>query len=233
MAQLTLDFLLREDPGFANFLAQRNQEVVYNIHQCVEKKGEQFIYLWGRLGVGKTHLLNAACSLLPKNKAPAAYISLSTHQDLSVECLNGLEGLDLVCVDDIDAIANNSTWEQALFHLYNRIKQTATPLIITGGRVPDELGLCLKDLVSRLKWGLVLHINELHDPDKLRALQDRAAGRGFELPDSVAAYLLSHYARDTHALFALLDRLDQESLVAQHKLTIPFVKGLIAGKRLL
>lgn len=226
-AQLTLGFLLREELSFANFLAKRNQEVVYNIHQCVEKKANQFIYLWGRHGVGKTHLLNAACSLLPQNTAPAAYISLSTHQELSVECLDGLEGLDLVCVDDIDAVANNGTWEQALFHLYNRIKQSATSLIITGSSVPDDLGLCLKDLVSRLKWGLVLHINELHDPDKLRALQDRAVGRGFELPDSVGAYLLSHYARDTHALFALLDKLDQESLVAQRKLTIPFVKGLL------
>ena len=83
------------------------------------------------------------------------------------------------------------------------------------------------DLTSRLAWGLVLHLEALDENDKLAALQLRAQQRGFELPTDVGQFLLRRCPRDTPSLFALLDRLDQASLAAQRKLTIPFVRELI------
>ena len=66
------------------------------------------------------------------------------------------------------------------------------------------------------------------DEQQLSAvLQLRAKGRGLEFPDEVVAFLLKRCARDMNSLFDLLEKLDRESLVAQRKLTIPFVRQFI------
>ncbi|MBI3775280.1 MAG: DnaA regulatory inactivator Hda, partial [Gammaproteobacteria bacterium] len=145
----------------------------------------------------------------------------------SPEVLEGLERCALVCVDDVDAIAGLSIWEEALFHLYNRITEQGHCLVLSACAAPAELKLQLPDLASRLAWGLVLHLEALAENDKLVALQLRAQQRGFELPNDVAQFLLRRCPRDTPSLFALLDRLDEASLAAQRKLTIPFVRKLI------
>ena len=93
--------------------------------------------------------------------------------------------------------------------------------------MPAELGLGLPDLATRLAWGLVLHVAELKDEEKINALRLRAQQRGFELPLEVGRYLLQRSPRNMVALFDLLDHLDQASLAAQRKLTIPFVRELI------
>ncbi|HKJ77017.1 MAG TPA: DnaA/Hda family protein, partial [Gammaproteobacteria bacterium] len=82
----------------------------------------------------------------------------------------------------------------------------------------------LPDLVSRLGWGLIFHVRPLSDEQMIDALQLRARQRGLDLPADVARYLLRHYRRDMTSLASLLERLDHASLVAQRRLTIPFVK---------
>lgn len=93
---------------------------------------------------------------------------------------------------------------------------------------PQQLGLALPDLVSRLRWGLVFRLLELPEADKKALLQCRARARGLELPGDVLDYLLVHHRRDAAFLFAVLDRLDQASLRAQRRLTIPFVRRVLA-----
>ena len=100
-------------------------------------------------------------------------------------------------------------------------------MVMTSIDSPRASSLQLADLVSRLSWDLVYHLKTLDEPDSLAALQKRASARGFDLPDEVAVYLYRRVSRDMHNLFEMLDRLDQASLVAKKKLTIPFVKELL------
>jgi DnaA family protein len=142
--------------------------------------------------------------------------------------LEGLEALSLVCIDDVDTIAGDAAWEAALFHLFNRVRERGARIVIAGSASPRALGLGLPDLATRLAWGLVFQLHPLGDEEKAQALQLRARGRGMEMPEAVARYLLQHHARDMAALFALLERLDRASLAAQRRLTVPFVRE-IAG----
>jgi DnaA family protein len=88
--------------------------------------------------------------------------------------------------------------------------------------------LGLPDLVSRLGWGPVFQLSALTDIEKRGALQLRAHRRGLEMGDEVADYLLKRCPRDMDSLFNLLNRLDHASLAAQRRLTIPFVRQLLA-----
>lgn len=102
-------------------------------------------------------------------------------------------------------------------------------LLVSADRSPREVVLDLPDLHSRFNLALVFHLQELDDDEKLRALQLRASRRGLFLSDEVGRFLLGRLTRSMDALFAALERLDQASLQAQRKLTIPFVKDVLFG----
>lgn len=221
--QLPLNIGLRDAATFSNFLPAANAAACH----ALEQGQEPFVYLWGAPGSGKSHLLQAACHAVSEAGGTAIYLPLAEREGMAPAMLEGMEQMALVCLDDIDAVAGDAAWEQALFHLYNRLRESGRRLLAAGRAAPGALGLQLADLISRLGWGPVYQLQVLTDEEKGRALQQRAANRGMQLPPEVASYLLQRAPRDMHALFALLERLDEVSLAAQRKLTIPFVREII------
>src|SRR5690606_29473922 len=133
--------------------------------------------------------------------------------------------LPLVALDHLQAVAGQPDWEEALFHLFNRIRDRQSHLLIAADQAPAHTAVRLPDLLSRLSWGVVYQVQELDDNDKILALMLRARKRGLNLSDDVARFMLSRGPRDMQGLCDLLDRLDAASLAAQRKLTIPFVKA--------
>lgn len=222
--QLPLRIGLRDSATFANFYPGTNAGASHVLQQGEEP----FIYLWGASGCGKSHLLQAACHAAGEQGVLAIYLPLD-EQGMAPSMLEGLESMGLVCLDNLQAVAGDSAWEIALFHLYNRLRECGNRLLAAGNGAPGSLGLGLPDLVSRLGWGPVFQLQSLDDAGKAEALRLRAANRGMQMPTEVATYLLQRAPRDMHALFDLLERLDEGSLAAQRKLTIPFVRQLLAS----
>ena len=233
--QIPLAIKLPDSATFANLIHGRNGEAIGHIQSWLSDTtvvhDPQAVYLWGGPGCGKSHLLQAACHALIVRDAATAYLPLHEYNQLDPAMLEGLDTLAVVCIDDVDAIAGRRDWEDALFHLYNRMQTAAGHLLLTGKSAPTDLGLGLADLSSRLSWGWVFQLHALNDAEKKQALQLRAHTRGFSLPDDVGDYLLRYFPRDMHALFALLDRLDVASLVEQRRLTVPFVKAVLNDKK--
>jgi DnaA family protein len=225
--QLPLSFGWRDNVGFENFFTGPNAALVQCLRDSADGRGERFLYLWGGAGSGKSHLLQAACQYAAERDATVAYLPLADIAAYGVEILEGLESLALVCVDDLQVVAGQPQWEEALFHFYNRLRAADTVLIAAGEGSPAALPLTLPDLRSRLGWGPVFQLHALDDAGKIAALQLRATARGFDLPAEVAQYLIRRSPRDMGSLFALLDRLDEASLAQQRRLTIPFVRDLI------
>ena len=225
--QIPLRFAWRDGLCFENYYAAGNAEAAYHLQRAAAGEGEQFLFLWGADGVGKSHLLQAACQHAAERHRTVAYLPMVEMAELSPEIFDGLEQMSVVCIDDLQRVAGNAQWDEALFHFYNRVRDAGGELIAAANAAPAALDTRLHDLRSRLCWGPVLQLTELDDAGKVAALQLRARGRGFDLPDDVARFLMRRSARDMGSLFALLDRLDEASLVQQRKLTIPFVRGLV------
>lgn len=221
--QLPLSIQLDDSATYANFIVSDNAALLY----ALTESSDMSLYFWGAAASGKTHLLQALCHAASLNKQTAVYLPLAGDEKLDPVMLEGMEQLDLVCIDDVHAIAGQLRWEEALFDLYNRIREQHKRIRISANGSPNAIKFCLPDLVSRLTWGPVFQLHGLDDTQKLAALQLRAKQRGFDLPEEVARYLLKHYPRDMHSLFTLLNRLDLASLQAQRRLTIPFVKAWI------
>ncbi len=227
--QLALTIKLNDEATLADFNWGSNQLLRQQLYNMLTLKEERLLYLWGAQGSGKSHLLQAACQAVNLTES-AIYLPLHLLQEWGPQVIEGLEDQALVCIDDIDAIAQNAAWEEALFHLYNKIKDMEKSLlIISGNQAPMNLPIKLADLRSRLGWGLVIQLIELNDEDKINTLKLHALKRGFDLPESVGQFLLSRCSRNMHDLHELLNRLDDASLAAQRKITIPFVKEILKG----
>ncbi len=222
--QLPLGLGLRDDATFDNYCVGNNAAVLENLRHCLQGTGESYIYLWGEQGVGRSHLLQACCHAFDSVERATVYLPLDEFQQLSPEMLDSMETLDLICLDSVNAVIGQRCWEEAIFHLYNRLQSTQTRLLIAGDIVPSRLPCLMPDLRSRLSQGLVLHVEPLNDEQKFSALKMRAQRRGLDLPDDVAQYLLHHYPRNMAVLFDALIKLDEASLVRQRRLTVPFVK---------
>lgn len=225
--QLILGVQLRDDASFANFSAGTNQQLVEILQTITCGDAEQFTYFWGLRGLGKSHLLQACCHEAQAHDRTALYLPLSRLDEFSIEMLQGLDSLDVLCVDDIQYIAGRADWEEAFFHLYNSLRDAQTRLVIAASAAPKEVGIQMPDVVSRLDWGLVFHLEALTEDAKVDNLHLRAKLRGFQMSDEVAHFLINHCQRDMPSLMGMLDQLDQASLVEKHRLTIPFVKSVL------
>ncbi|MDO9269035.1 MAG: DnaA regulatory inactivator Hda [Methylobacter sp.] len=225
--QLSLDFEFRANQTFDDFFPGANHEIVTHLQQCIASLGEQQIFLWGKSGLGKTHLLQACCHRAQNQNLSSFYFDLSQAVLPDPSILNGLDDYDLVCFDNIEHIAGNSAWELAFFNFFNRHRDRGHKLIVSASSAPNDIAIQLPDLKTRLNWGLTLKIQPLTDSDRIAALIFKADQMGFEIAPQAGRFLLTHYDRDPASLWALLEKLDRASLAAKRKLTLPFLKQIL------
>jgi len=230
--QLALSVHLPDDETFKSYQGSVNDLVIKQIKTFVEQKlaGSPSIngcYLFGLDGVGKSHLLHAACAHATDQGLSSVCLSLADKDQYAIEMLEGFEQFNLVCLDDIQTLSDSTQWQQAVFDLFNRVSEQNNLILISGNKSVSELDLTLPDLLSRLSWGYVEQVKPLSDTDKLVALQFRAQQRGMVLSDEVGSYLLTHHSRDMKKLIESLDILDKASIREQRKITIPFIKSTL------
>lgn len=224
--QLPLGVSLRHQRSFSNFVTGRNAAAVAWLRDLLTRRAGGVVYLWGGGGCGKSHLLEACCGDASMHGRPVAYLPLGGPQ-VDPDMLNGLAGTQLLCIDDVDIVAGDSAWEEALFHLYNQAEQASCPVVLAASVAPRTSPWRLPDLASRLTAAVVWRLRELDDNERRRALQLHARERGFELSDEVVTFVMKRLRRDMVSLSAFLERLDRSSLAAQRRITVPFVKALL------
>ena len=142
-----------------------------------------------------------------------------------------LNALKNPLIEKIEDLQDMDTQEHTkLFNLINEIKSNDKKIIITGNQSPDEIKNMREDLLSRLKWGLVLHIKPLSDEDKFKVITNQSQERGFYIEEKVIQYCLRHLRRDLHTLINTLHALDEWSLKTKRPITINLLKELFNKK---
>ena len=226
--QLSLPIRLNDAATFENFLippADSRQLLLTLLRDQWPQGKEPILYLWGRRGSGVSHLLQASCHAAHARGQPVQYLPLSVLIDHPpAELLDELEQLPLVCLDDVQLAAGRRDWEEALFGLLNRMRDTGSCLLVGGDAAPRELPLVLPDLRSRLGWGPVFQLETPGDALREKVVQFRAMRRGMTLDNGVARFLVNRAGRDLHSLMDCLDQLENRSLQDKRRLSIPFVK---------
>jgi DnaA family protein len=226
--QIPLGIGLRDSSVFASFWPGRNRPVVDALLGLIPHQPPTCVWLHGTSGLGKTHLLQALCARAGERSESAAYLPLADARSMGSDVLVGLGELALVCLDDAESVLGDSEWERALFRLHQELDERRGRMIISATKPPAALPIKLRDLASRLNGGLVLTLQPLEDAEQVEVLKLRAQLRGFDLPEDTAQFLIRRLPRDMTKLCGFLDRLDRASLIAQRRLTVPFVKQVLA-----
>lgn len=225
MSQLALPLQLADHAVFRSFLARGNEALVATLEELASAPSQPGCWIWGPQASGKTHLLQAVCE---RAGDASAYVPLGQLAGAGPEILDGLASRAPVCIDDLHGVAGDAGWEAALFGLCNQLHDAGGALVVAADAPPGATGIALPDLESRLARLPAFALKPLEEADRARALQLRARHRGLELPDETARYLLRRTRRDMASLYALLDRLDAEALRTQRRLTVPFVREILA-----
>lgn len=215
--QLPLPFEPHERHTFARYLAGANGELVERLRAPAAARGH--LWLFGDSGVGKTHLLHAACH----RHAGSSYIPAGKLAPTPAT-LAGYARFALVAIDDVHRWLGERVAEVALFDFYNRLSAAGGALLCSANGSPRAQRFALRDLASRLAAADCYRVAPLADEGRALLLAGAARERGLRLGADVTRYLLSRAPRDQGALLRLVDRLDRSSLAAQRPITVPFVK---------
>ncbi len=229
MRQLPLGIRVPDRAVFASFLAGRDAQAVEHLKAIAQGTAAGAVWICGPSGSGKTHLVQATC-VLASERLRAGYLPLRELGPLGSGALEGLGGLDCLCVDDLDAVAGNAEWERALFGLHCEMDERDGRIVAAARAPPTLMQWALKDLGSRWAASAVFQLRGLEESELTRALQLRARVRGLELPDDTAQWLQRRFPRDMHTLYDLLDTLDEEALIARRRLTVPFIRSVLSRR---
>ena len=229
MQQLPLGVRLPDRAVFASFLPGRNVHAVEHLRLVSDARLAGTVWLCGPRGAGKTHLLQAV-SVQASARMQAAYIPLRELARLGVGVLDGLRQLECLCLDDLEEVVGQLEWERALFGLVQAVEEGGRRLVAAADAPPALQEWALPDLGSRFAASAVFQLRVLDEGEQQAALQLRAKLRGFDLPEETSRWLQRHYPRDMGKLYELLDTLDEAALVAQRRLTVPFIREVL-GRR--
>lgn len=226
-SQLPLALRWPAQQRFDSFVTGAGNETALALARAAAEGAAPWIYFAGPVGSGRSHLLLAACAQASASGRHAQYVSLANLAGVPDGAIRALGGSDLLALDDVDAIAGDAAAEHALFDLYNRCKMEKSTLLFAASAVPAQLGLTLPDLVSRLSSCTQATLKPLDDAARREAVRQRAQARGLILDDSILDWLFAHAARDLGTQTALLERIDRAALVAQRRVTVPFLRKLL------
>ena len=218
------------DNSFENFISGPNHAVVTALKYLPDEPGS-FVFLYGGEGSGKTHLLNALCIESRERQQRAFYLSLKRLPKGAIASLQGLEKLDLVCIDDLHVIAGDQAWEEALFHCFNRVREANGRLLVSSRERLSALELGLPDLASRLAWGLRLQLTPLDDHEKLAVINLHSDALGLNLPEEVQQYLLKRHDRSLTSLIHSVESLQQAAITHKRRITIPLAREVLKSNK--
>jgi DnaA family protein len=226
MQQLPLGVRIPDRAVFGTYFSARNVQAVDHLSLLATGHRVETTWVCGPHGVGKTHLLQAVC-VQASDSMQSGYYPLSEMKSLGEGVLDDLPQFDCLCLDDVDSVTGNREWELALFRVLREMQERGARLVMSAAVPPALIQWSLPDLGSRCAASSVFQLKLLDDDEQREALKLRAHVRGVELPDDTARWLQRRFPRDMRTLYELLDALDEASLVAQRRLTVPFIRTVL------
>ena len=214
--QTAFDFNDPAYPRFDKLLGNANAELIYILQQ----EHDQFLYIWGEQGSGKSHILQAWVGQALQNRQTAVYIDAGTTPltDSAVQA-------DFVAIDQIEKL--NDAEQATLFYIFNHFRNSKHGhLLLSADTPPSKLQL-REDLRTRMGYCLVYEIKPLSDEEKIAALIEAARSRQIRISPDIFRYLLHHWRRDIGNLMAMLDALDRHALASHRPITLPLLKQLL------
>jgi len=196
------------------------------------------LFIYGGVGLGKTHLMNAIGNKIIDNHpnikmmyAPAEQFTnefvYSMRNDKMDEFKSKYRGLDVLIIDDIQFIAGKSGTQEEMFHTFNALYDTHKQIIFSSDRPPKDISPITERLRSRFGMGLIADIQIPDVETKMAILGKKSEMEGLELPEDVSFYLASKIKSNIRDLEACMIRLGAHASLTGKTITIEMAKNVL------
>ncbi len=212
---------LQERYTFENFVPGKNSEMAFSAARAVAyAPGEEYnpLFIYGGVGLGKTHLLHAIGNDTIKRKKNIKVLLITTEELISKivdaiqkrklnEFRNKIRSFDILLIDDIHFLSGTQFIQEELFHTFNSFYNEKKQVVFTADRPPWDLENIAERLVDRFSWGLVTDIKPPEYETRLAILKLKAQERGLELPDEVFGLIARNVKKNVRSLESCIVRL--------------------------
>jgi chromosomal replication initiator protein len=196
------------------------------------------LFVHGSSGLGKTHLLQAACAELIRSDPTlyAVYVSCETFVNDFVRAIEAGElqafrdsarRSDMLVIDDIQFLANRESSQEELFHTFNVLYQSRRQIVLSADSPPAEIPTLEDRLVSRFNWGLVAQIDPPDRETRQAILQKKARLRGCEIPSDVLDHIAERVESNIRVLEGALTKLITESQLLGKPLNLETARAIL------
>lgn len=223
---------------FDNFVqGKSNQLARAAAQQVAEHPAEAYnpLFLYGGVGLGKTHLMHAVGNLIQKNNAKARVLYLHSERFVA-EMVKALQAnrmdqfkrfyrsVDALLIDDIQFFAGKERSQEEFFHTFNSLLEGKQQIILTCDRYPKEINGLEERLKSRFGWGLTVAIEPPELETRVAILMNKAEQARIELPYEVAFFIAKRVRSNVRELEGALKRVVANAQFTGKAITMDFVK---------
>ena len=214
--QLSFDFDETAYPRFDKLLGNANAELIYILQQ----EHDQFLYLWGEQGSGKSHILQAWVGQAAHAGHSALYIDVGKTplHDTAAE-------YDFVAIDQVERL--NDQEQAVLFDIFNHFRNSQKGHLLLSADVPPGRLHLREDLRTRMSYCLVYEVKSLSSEEKIQALANMAQARQLSIDADIYRYLLEHWRQDLNSLLTMFNDLANYSITQGKPITLPLLRKLL------
>ena len=205
--------------------------------QVGENPGKSYnpLFIYGGVGLGKTHLMHAVGNAILKN-SPDARVSYVHSERFVSDMVKGLQhnkiadfkrqyrSLDALLIDDIQFFAGKERSQEEFFHTFNALLEGQRQIILTCDRYPKEVNGLEERLKSRFGWGLTVAIEPPELETSVAILISKATAEGVELPDEVAFFIAKRIRSNVRELEGALRRVIANYRFTGRPINLDFAK---------
>lgn len=228
---------------FETFIIGKNNELAHAASQGVAKSpGSQYnpLFIYGGVGLGKTHLMHAAGHKLLQTN-PKARILYVTSEKFANDFVTAIaqkrmddfkkeyRGVDALLIDDIQFMAGKEGFQEEFFHTFNELRDKGKQIIITSDRPPKEIPGVEQRLISRFEWGMVADIQAPDLETRMAILRTKMEKRGVQISEDILFYIAENVLNNIRELEGALNRLAVYQQMENRGLVLDQAKTILAS----